>query len=235
MSYKGIVREVRRYARAERARISTRFFKTGPGEYSEGDVFIGLTMGEQRTIVKKFAAASFPTIEKLLKSIYHEHRMIGLLILVMQYQKATEQMRARIFDFYLTHTASVNNWDLVDATAAYIVGDYLLHRPKRERRILCTLARSHDLWERRIAIVATHQFIKHGQCEDTFTLAVRLQTDTEDLIHKAVGWMLREAGKYDLSALETFLKTQIRTLPRTTLRYAIERFPEAKRRYYLAL
>ena len=221
--------ELAQFASDEKAQASLRYFKTGPGEYGQGDVFIGLKMGEQRKIAKKHRELVFDEIQKLLDSPIHEHRMTGLLILLYRYK---QNRRKEIVDFYLDNTQAINNWDLVDVTAPGILGDWLLDK---DRKILYDFAVSDDLWKKRIAIVATHACIRNGEFKDTLRIAELLLGDDHDLIHKAVGWMLREIGKKDQNALETFLKEHVSNMPRTTLRYAIERFEEKKRKHYLNL
>ncbi len=221
-------KELTAAADPERARNLAWFFKTGKGQYGHGDRFIGLTVPKARRIAHRYIHLPLADIENLLASPMHEHRFAALEILVAQYER--ENNRA-IFDFYLKHTKFVNNWDLVDTSAPYIVGQHLLTRP---RKILYRLAKSHNLWERRIAIIATMPFIRAGELEDTFAIATLLLADDHDLIHKAVGWMLREAGKQSKPELLRFLKANYAKLPRTTLRYAIERFPAAQRKRLLA-
>lgn len=236
MSLTQLRKEIKQHAKQERAETNAWFFKTGKGQYGEGDKFLGLTMPEQRKIAKQFSVTlPEPDITKLLASPWHEERMIGLLILVYRFEKASETEQKDIFDFYLTHRKAINNWDLVDVTTPNIVGVYLLDKPKKEREFLYSYAVSPDLWERRIAILATFPFIKAGRFDDTLKISKLLLGDQEDLIHKAVGWMLREVGKQDEAVLKKFLKTNIRQLPRTTLRYAIERFPETERKAFLKL
>ena len=225
-------KELRKYANAEKATFFPRFFKTGKGEYGEGDQFIGVTVPNVRTVAKQFKNLPLKDIKSLLYSPIHEERLVALLILVDQFQKGNEETRRTIFDFYLSHTKQVNNWDLVDLTAPYIVSKYLLDKP---RGILYKLAKSRNLWERRIAIMGTFAFItKNKEYEDTFKIAEILLHDKHDLIHKAVGWMLREVGKrISRGKEEEFLKKHYKTMPRTMLRYAIEKFPEDKRKAYL--
>jgi 3-methyladenine DNA glycosylase AlkD len=203
------------------------WFKTGKGEYGEGDKFIGVRVPTQRAIAEKYHHLGLDQIEKLLGSRIHEHRFTGLLILVAQYEAGDESTKRRVFCFYLDHTRCVNNWDLVDASAPPIVGEHLVFRP---RRILYRLAKSSGLWERRIAMVATAAFIDRGDLKDAFAIAARLLVDRHDLIHKATGWMLREAGKHSRSQLLRFLKRHYSQIPRTTLRYAVEHLPEAQRK-----
>jgi 3-methyladenine DNA glycosylase AlkD len=226
----GVERELRRLGSREKARASAWFFKTGPGQYGEGDVFIGVTVPEQRKVAKKYRELPLAELEKLLEHKAHECRLTALLILTDQYARAGEPARAKIVKFYLAHTKRVNNWDLVDTSAPRILGDYLVDK---DRRVLYTLAKSKNLWERRIAIVATLSFIMRGESADTLALSELLLADTHDLIHKAVGWMLREVGKRAPSGralLIAFINQHKAQMPRTTLRYAIEHFsPEARK------
>lgn len=221
--------EIRRQASPAKARASAWFFKTGPGEYGEGDIFVGLTVPEMRTLAQRAAALPLRDVRMLLRSAIHEHRLIALEMLVMRFERASAPERETLVAFYLKHTACINNWDLVDASAPYILGEHLLNRPKT---ILKQLARSPSLWERRIAIVSTLAFIRNGDMTPTLAIATQLLTDEHDLIHKAVGWMLREVGKRDEPTLRTFLDRHAARMPRTMLRYAIERFPEKIRLHY---
>ncbi len=229
---KEITTELKLISSPERARISQRYFKTGPGEYGEGDVFIGATMPQQRLIAKKHTDLTLDEIQLLLDSKVHEERMIGLLILTYQYPKADTVSRRNIYDFYLSNTTRINNWDLVDVTAPKIVGAYLADK---DRSTLLSLAQSKLLWDRRIAILSTAAFIDRGESEWTFKLSEILLEDEQDLIHKAVGWMLREVGKKCGEEVEMgFLNKHYKRMPRTMLRYAIERFKEEERRKYLS-
>ena len=214
----------------KQAAILARFFKTGPGQYGEGDRFIGVKVPVTRKVAWEFKSLPLAEVECLLHSEIHEERLLALVILVGQFEKGDDAARKRINDFYLASTKHINNWDLVDLSAPQIVGGNL---ETRSRRPLDRLAKSASLWERRISILATHWFIRHGDFADTLRIAEKLLTDGEDLIHKAVGWMLREVGKRDLVVLEEFLSEHCRAMPRTMLRYAIERFPEGKRQAYL--
>ncbi len=225
-----LISEMNSFADAERAKSSQRYFKTGAGEYGEGDVFIGLNMGEQRRIAKKFQGLSLPKIQELLKSEIHEQRMVGVLILVDKFRKASKEERGNIFTFYLKNAKRINNWDLVDLSAPRIVGGFL---SDKKRNILYPLADSKNVWERRISVLATFAFIKDEDFSDALRISEILLEDNHDLIHKAVGWVLREIGKKDEKVLEEFLKTHYEKIPRTTLRYAIERFEESKRKDYL--
>lgn len=212
------------------AAILARFFKTGPGQYGEGDRFIGVKVPPTRRVAREFKSLPLAEVECLLHSEIHEERLLALVILVGNFEKGDDAIRKRIYDRYLANTKHINNWDLVDLSAPQIVGGFL---ESRSRRPLDRLVKSASLWERRISIVATHWFIRHGDFADTLRIAERLVTDSEDLIHKAVGWMLREVGKRDVAVLEEFLGERCRVMPRTMLRYAIERFPEEKRQAYL--
>jgi 3-methyladenine DNA glycosylase AlkD len=225
--FAALKQEFTRAANPKRARDLAWFFKTGKGEYGEGDKFIGITVPVQRAIAKKFRHLDLADVEKLLESRVHEHRSVGLMILVAQYEAGDTATKQKVFDFYLHHTRCVNNWDLVDGSAPYIVGKHLA---SRSRRVLYRLAKSPDLWERRIAMVATAAFIRSGDLKDAFAIATRLLDDKHDLIHKATGWMLREAGKQSRAKLVRFLKRNYSRMPRTALRYAIEHLPAAQRK-----
>ena len=214
----------------EKAKKLSRFFKTGKGQYGEGDLFLGITVPQQRKIAKKYKNTSFNEIRALLHSPIHEYRLTALLILREQYKKKNEKLKKEIIDFYLQHTSKINNWDLVDLSADHILGDYLYDKDKV---ILFSLAQSHNLWERRISIVATFAFIKKNQFEEALEISRILLHDKHDLIHKAVGWMLREIGKRNFVLEEAFLQQYHKEMPRTMLRYAIERFPKEKRAFYL--
>lgn len=231
MSLRDIRRALKQTADPEDARFLQRFFKTGPGEYGEGDRFIGVRVPRIRAIVKQHADLPMPDVQALLMSPIHEERLLALLILVRQFQRGDDPARRVIYRLYLSHTRHINNWDLVDLSAEHIVGGYLRDR---SRKPLYRLARSPRLWERRIAVLSTFHLIKRNDFDDLLALAGQLLGDREDLIHKAVGWMLREVGKRDPAAEEAFLKRHYREMPRTMLRYAIERFPERKRRAYLS-
>lgn len=224
----------RMLARADpaRAKASQWFFKTGPGQYGEGDRFLGLTLPELRQLAKEYEALSSRAIVALLKSPWHEERLLALLILVRQYATGDPAARDRIYRCYMANRARINNWDLVDCSATRIVG---AHLQARGRRVLRALARSASLWDRRIAVLATFQFIAAREYDDSLAIARMLLGDREDLIHKAVGWMLREIGKRDRPVLERFLQAHAAHMPRTALRYAIERFPDDRRRRYLSM
>jgi 3-methyladenine DNA glycosylase AlkD len=226
-----IEKEILASANKEKAVILQKFFKTGKGQYGEGDIFLGIVVPEQRKIAKRFKELGMKELEKLLDSNIHEKRLIALLILIEKYKKADPKEKQEIFYFYLKNTKNINNWDLVDLSAPNIVGDFLLDK---ERNILYDLAKSKDLWEKRIAIVSTFSFIRKNEFEDTLRISEILMNDMHDLIHKSTGWMLREVGKRDQEALEGFLKKHYKNMPRTMLRYAIERFPSMKRKKYLS-
>ena len=230
MTIQQIKKRLKQLANKEKAEILQRFFKTGPGEYGEGDVFIGVKVPDLRKVAKDFRDIAIKDVIILLESAIHEERLLALLILVSKYVKGNEVAKKEIYKLYLNKTKYINNWDLVDVTAQHIVGDYLMDKNKAP---LYSLVRSEDLWERRIAIMATFYFIRNERYEDTLKIAKILINDKEDLIHKAVGWMLREIGKRDMVIEETFLKQHYKEIPRTMLRYAIEKFPELKRQQYL--
>lgn len=227
---KALKHELIAIADPDKAKVLSRFFKTGRGEYGEGDCFLGVTVPEQRRIAKKYQGLSVSDIKKLLSSAAHEHRLIALLILIIQYRKESHDGKKRLCDFYLNNRAQINNWDLVDLSAHHILGDYLLDK---DRAVLYQLAASDNVWERRLAIISTFAFIRKNQFEDTFNIASLLLRDTHDLIHKAAGWMLREIGKKNQAAEEEFLLKYFKEMPRTMLRYAIERFEDKKRKFYL--
>jgi len=213
------------------AKHSQRFFKTGPGDYGEGDKFLGIRVPVLRKQVKKYQDIPLKETTPLLKSEFHEERLVALLLLVRKFSIGNEQKKAAIYKLYLNNTKYINNWDLVDSSASQIVGTYL---EDKDRRPLYNLADSSNLWERRIAIISTLKFIKQDQYKDTLELSRKLLNDKEDLIHKAVGWMLREIGNRDLAVEKAFLKRFYRKMPRTMLRYAIEKSPESERKKYLA-
>ncbi|NCN51705.1 DNA alkylation repair protein [archaeon] len=221
-----LTKELKKLYSKERAENSMKYFKTGKGEYGQGDIFLGLSMGEQREIAKRYGELSLSNLQKLLDSSVHEHRMIAGIILTYKFKENPEE----VFNFYLKNAKRFNNWDLVDVTCPRIVGFFLINKNKS---ILYTLANSKNLWEKRISIISTFPFIKENQFADTLKISEVLLRDKHDLIHKAIGWMLREVGKKDVEVLKDFLKTNYKKLPRTTLRYAIERFPEKERKMFL--
>ncbi len=230
MTLDNLKSDLQSLADPEKARILSRFFKTGKGQYGEGDVFLGIVVPKQRAVAKKYLELSMSDIRKLLSSEIHEHRLVALLILVNKYKKADREGKGEIAGFYLEHTKHINNWDLVDLSAPNIPGDYLLDK---DRSVLYRLARSGNLWERRISVMSTLAFIRKNDFADTLLVSEILLRDDHDLIHKAVGWMLREVGKRNLQTEEDFLRKHYRRMPRTMLRYAIERFEEKKRRFFL--
>jgi 3-methyladenine DNA glycosylase AlkD len=211
------------------------FFKTGPGQYGESDVFIGVSVPDQHSVARAFRALPVADTWQLLKSKIHEERLTALFILVWKFAHADESTKKTIYERYLRNTRYVNNWDLVDSSAREIVGCYLLERPERERkRILDKLARSKLLWDRRVAVIATAPSITRGNCTDILRLSDALLDDKHDLIHKAVGWMLRDVGdRCGMPTLERYLRKRLRRLPRTTLRYSIEHMPTSKRERFL--
>ncbi len=224
-------KELAKLSSPEKKKASEWFFKTAEGEYGFGDKFIGVTVPEQRQIAKKYYDLPLIDLIILLKSKIHEERLTALIILVHRFQKADENLKKDIFELYLNHTKYINNWDLVDTSAPKIVGEYLRDK---ERETLYRLAKSESLWERRIAIISTFQFIYYKDSSDTYNIAEILMNDKEDLIHKAVGWMLREAGKrVSEKELVTFLKKHYKKMPRTALRYALEKLPQSKKTKFL--
>ncbi|HNZ51775.1 MAG TPA: DNA alkylation repair protein [Candidatus Pacearchaeota archaeon] len=225
-------KEIEEAKNPEQAKILQRFFKTGKGEYGEGDIFLGIKVPIQRKIAKGYTNLSFMDLQTLLNSKIHEERLIALIILTNKYQKSKKDFvkKRQIFEFYLKNTHNINNWDLVDLSAPNIVGDF---SSTDGTEVIRFLAKSKNLWERRIAIVSTYAFIKKRIFGETLAIADMLLKDEHDLIHKAVGWMLREVGKRNQEVLEIFLKERYKTMPRTMLRYSIEKFPEEKRKAYL--
>ena len=223
--------EIRELADAEIAKHSLRFFKTDKGQYGFGDIFLGVRAPKIRSIAKKHIDISIADMKTLIQSKYHEERFLGLIILVNKYSKTKDKKnRNQLYKIYVSSFKYINNWDLVDVTCPHVTGKHLMDK---DRTILYKWAKSEDLWTKRIAMVSTFSFIRKNDLEDTFKIAEILLHDEHDLIHKAVGWMLREAGKRDLKREETFLKKYYKTMPRTMLRYAIERFEETKRQSYL--
>jgi 3-methyladenine DNA glycosylase AlkD len=212
------------------AQHSQRFFKTGKGEYGEGDRFLGIRVPVLRQQARHYRNMPIKQLLQILRSAYHEERLCALLIMVLKYQRGSEAEKEEIYQHYLNNTRYINNWDLVDTSAHHIVG---VHLQQSERNVLYRLARSESLWERRIAIIATFNFIKKQQYEDTLKISLELLHDPHDLIHKAVGWMLREVGNRDRLTEQAFLDQHYQTMPRTMLRYAIEKFPEKQRKAYL--
>ena len=224
-------KELKSMTDPDKAAILQRFFKTVQGQYGEGDIFIGVMVPQSRQVAKKFSQIHLGEVRTLLYSRIHEERLVSLLILAWRYSSASSREKEEIVKFYLDHIKQVNNWDLVDLSAPNILGAHLFDRDDR-RRLLYRLAKSENVWERRIAIVATHHFIRNGDFSDTLKIAGMLLKDRHDLIHKAACWMLREVGKRDATAEEEFLEKHCSVMPRMMLRYAIERLPESKRRRY---
>ena len=225
-----IKNEMRKLANKKIAEHSQRFFKTGKGQYGEGDIFLGIRVPVLRKIAKKFRRISLAEVSKLLESKFHEERLLSILMLVNLFKSGDEDDQELIYELYLDKTKFINNWDIVDISAGNIVGAFLFEKDKAP---LYRLVLSENLWERRIAIVATFYFIRNDEFDDTLKIAEILFTDKEDLIHKAVGWMLREVGKRVIEIEEEFLEEHYLKMPRTMLRYAIERFPETRRKMYL--
>jgi 3-methyladenine DNA glycosylase AlkD len=222
--------ELEKISDPEHAQKLQGFFQTGPGEYGEGDIFLGIRVPNQRKIAKKFRSIPLSDVLELLQSKIHEHRLTALFILTDQFKKADENTRQQIVDLYLKNTAYVNNWDLVDSSAHKILGEWLVDK---DRDLLYRLAESDNLWERRISIISTFAFISREDLADALALVKVLINDEHDLIHKATGWALREIGKKDEYVLEEFLLEHYENMPRTMLRYSIERLPEERRRFFL--
>ena len=231
MNAKDVRVELRSLADPQKAALYPRYFKAGAGEYAEGDRFLGVTVPKQRRVARRYEALPWRSIQSLLRDPFHECRLTALLILVRRFERGTETQRERIVNFYLDHLDFVNNWDLVDSSAHKILGAWLEHR---DRSVLYELAASGHLWRQRVAVIATFHFIANDDFEDSLALATQLRDHEHDLIHKAVGWMLREIGNRDRSVEEAFLAEHHRKMPRTMLRYAIEKFEPARRKAYLA-
>lgn len=232
MSAQTIISELQASGNPEKAIHLSRFFKTGQGQYGEGDLFLGVTVPEQRAIAHKYFQTPFEDLKQLVTSPYHEVRLTGLLILLAQFSKnKNEIFRQSCVDFYLSHTSYINNWDLVDLSCYKLLGVWL---EDKERRLLYQLAHSSNLWEQRIAIVTCMHFVRKGDFRDCLAIADLLLDHPHDLIHKAVGWLLRETGKKDREVLREFLASRYSSMPRTMLRYAIEHFPQEERKQYLA-
>ena len=223
-------RLLRAHANPARAVGLQRFFKTGPGEYAEGDRFLGVMVPQTRLVARACRDLSAGSIQSLVRSKFHEERLLGLLILTRQYQRGRTAARNSLFRLYLRNRKWINNWDLVDSSAPYIVGPHL---EQSDRKLLAQLAASNRLWDRRIAVLATFHFIRNGDFSDALRLCQRLLDDREDLMHKACGWMLREIGNRDRQALERFLARHASTMPRTMLRYAVEKLPGPSRRRFM--
>lgn len=225
-----VIRKLEALRNPEQARFHTRFFKTGPGEYGEGDKFLGLCVPVLRKMAQQYRHLPLTEIEVLLHSPFHEARLLAVIIMVKAYQSGTAQDCEALFQCYINHSYRINNWDIIDVSAPHIVGAHLYGKSPA---LLHKLAVSESLWERRIAILATFYMIRKGEYENTLAIAQKLLGDKQDLIHKAVGWMLREVAKRDLNLAKQFLRKHLQQMPRTALRYAIEKFPEALRKQYL--
>lgn len=225
-----VICDLKKLGTEKRAEASKWFFKTQKGQYGYGDIFWGVSVPDQRKIAKKYQNLSLPQISLLLRNRVHECRLTGLFILVLQFKKSDDVVKDKIAKFYLKHKNYINNWDLVDSSSLYILGENLLNK---NRNVLYKLAKSKNLWHRRIAIISTFAFIRQNQFRDTLEISKILLNDNHDLIHKAVGWALREVGKKDIEKEEEFLQKYAKVMPRTMLRYAIEKFPEPKRKMYL--
>jgi len=230
MKLKEIRTKIKNLGNKEVAIISQRFFKTGAGQYGEGDIFIGIRVPVLRSLAKEFQDIDLKEVKQLLESSIHEERLLALLILIKQFAKGNDEIKNNIYDLYLSKTKYINNWDLIDCSAEHIVGKHLQNK---NRKPLYQLAKSASMWERRISILATFCFIKQQMFEETLKVSKLLLKDREDLIHKAVGWMLRETGERDIDTEIEFLNQYYRVMPRTMLRYAIEKFPENERQRYL--
>lgn len=225
-----LIAELQELADKEQAKILQKFFKTNKGEYGEGDIFLGVRVPIQRDIAKKYVGLDLYKLQELINSGTHEHRQVCLIILMEKYKNSDEEGKGNIFNFYLKNLKKINNWDLVDISAPHIVGNFLKDKKKD---ILYKLVKSENLWERRVAIISTSEFIRNEDFVDTLAISELLLNDEHDLIHKAVGWMLREVGKKDVFILEDFLKKHYKEMPRTMLRYSIEKFDEDKRKFYM--
>ena len=230
MNQKIIHNDLLQLANEQIAEHSQRFFKTGKGEYGEGDIFLGIRVPLLRRLVKKYGGISIAEVRKLLHSKFHEERLLAVLMLVQLFKSGDESVQKQVYDLYLENTEFINNWDIVDISASNIVGAHLYEKDKAP---LYDLVQSKNLWERRISIISTFYFIRQNEFDDTLKLAKILLNDKEDLIHKAVGWMLREVGKREIEFEEEFLQEHYNIMPRTMLRYAIEKFPETSRKMYL--
>lgn len=225
--YNTVYDDLLRYQDSEKKEILPRFFKTGKGEYAEGDKFIGVTNPNCRRVAKKYKYITINDVGKLLKSEFHEMRFVALVILIEKYNRGDSTKKQEIYNFYIKNTEHINNWDLVDISCYKIIGKHLLNR---DRKLLYSLSNSASLWERRIAIISTFEFIRNNDFIDTLKISIRLLHDEHDLIHKAVGWMLREVGKRNIDLLDEFIEKHYKNIPRTTLRYAIEKHDEDKRK-----
>jgi len=225
-------KDMQKLANSDKAKDLSRFFKTGKDQYGEGDIFLGVSVPDQRKTAKKYLNLSLDGIQELLSSKVHEHRLTSLFILISKFEKGNNKLKKEIFDFYLQNTKNINNWDLVDLSAPKILGLYILDNPK-EKKTLYKLVKSKNLWEKRIVMLSTYAFIKNNEFDDAFKISEILLKDKHDLIHKAVGWMLREIGNRNQAKEESFLKKHCKKMPRTMLRYAIEKFDKTKKEIYM--
>jgi 3-methyladenine DNA glycosylase AlkD len=225
-----LITELENIGDPDRRKNLQRYFKTGKGEYGEGDIFLGLTVGDQRKIARKYRHLSLEDVTELLQNKIHEHRLVALLILVDKFGRGDQSKRKEIVELYLNNTKWINNWDLVDLSAHKILGEYYLDKPKN---VLYELAESDNLWEKRISIISTFTFIRNESYKESLKIAEMLVNDDHDLIHKGVGWMLREIGKRDQAIEEEFLMKHHKTMPRTMLRYSIEKFEKEKKQFYM--
>jgi len=225
-------KDMQKLANSDKAKDLSRFFKTGKDQYGEGDIFLGVSVPDQRKTAKKYLNLSLDGIQELLSSKVHEHRLTSLFILISKFEKGNNKLKKEIFDFYLQNTKNINNWDLVDLSAPKILGLYILDNPK-EKKTLYKLVKSKNLWEKRIVMLSTYAFIKNNEFDDAFKISEILLKDKHDLIHKAVGWMLREIGNRNQAKEESFLKKHCKKMPRTMLRYAIEKFDKTKKEIYI--
>lgn len=230
VSLSNLKTDLENFGDSDRKKNLQRYFKTGKGEYGEGDIFLGLKVGDQRKIARKYRGLSLEDVTELLQSKIHEHRLVALLILVDKFSRGDQSKRKEIVELYLNNTKWINNWDLVDLSAPKIIGEYYLDKPKN---VLFQLAESDNLWERRISILSTFAFIRNESYEESLRIAEMLVHDDHDLIHKGVGWMLREIGKRDQAKEEEFLLKHYKTMPRTMLRYSIEKFEKEKKLFYM--
>ncbi|MBT6735073.1 DNA alkylation repair protein [Candidatus Woesearchaeota archaeon] len=231
---KKLISELDTLSNKEKAEIHSKFFKTGKGDYGEGSIFLGIPVPILRKVAKRYQTLSLDNIQKLLDDKIHTYRFVAIIILVKEYEMGNDEKKKEIYEFYLKNLSNINNWDLVDVSAPNIIGNYLYNQPKIiAKKTLQTLAISKNLWKRRIAIVSTFFFIRQNRFEETIEITKILLKDKHDLIHKACGWMLREVGKRNQKVLESFLDENIKKMPRTMLRYSIEKFEEGKRKAYL--
>lgn len=225
-------KDLRKFERPGKAKFLKRFFKTGKGEYAEGDKFLGLKTDETRSVAARYKDIGYKDIKILLASEIHEERMVAVMILVNRFKKGNLDIKKEVYEFFINNLSGINNWDLVDVSVPHIIGGYL-YLSKGNKNVLYNFAKSNNLWKERVGIMSTFYFIRNNEFQDTLKISEILLNDKHDLIHKAVGWMLREIGNRNLSVEEEFLKTHYQKMPRTMLRYAIEKFSEAKRKKYL--